>query len=121
MGRFADPTRTATLVLPGGCQCPGTPHARDEWEYRLELGESELRSAGVRALIGRDAAGEALIDLPLMQDLLIETASVAWNLVGDDGALVPIRPQTLRLLDETTRDAMLEALDETQKARPDPN
>lgn len=121
MGRFADPTRTATLELPGGCQCPGTPHRTDEWEYRVELGDSEVRSAGIRALMGRDAAGEPLIDLALMQDLLLETASVGWNLVDERGVLVPIRSQTLRLLDEPTREAMLTALDDATKARSDPN
>lgn len=121
MGRFADPSRTATLALPGGCQCPGSPHAADEWEYRLELGDSEIKSAGIRALIGRDAAGEALIDLALMQDLLLEAASVSWNLVDERGAIVPIRTQTLRLLDQSTRDAMLTALDDATKAKADPN
>ncbi len=106
MSRFADPRRTATLALPGGCQCPGSPHEDDEWTYRTELGNSEILQAGARAMLP-----EGGVNVIAMQDVLLEVASVRWNLVDDAGA-VPADAAHFRLLDETTRNAMLAALDE---------
>ncbi len=120
MSRFADPRRTATLVLPGGCQCPGSPHADDEWTYRTELGDSEIKQAGARA--ATNEPGDLGINVILMQDLLLEVASVRWNLVDEAGA-VPLDAKHLRLLDAGTRDAMLTALDEatSRTLSPPPN
>lgn len=108
-GRFADPRRTATLALPGGCQCPGSPHEADEWVYRTELGDSEIKQAGARA--ATNEPGDLGINVILMQDLLLEVATVRWNLVDEAGA-VPVTRTALGLLDAATRDAMLVALDE---------
>lgn len=119
MSRFADPSATAVLVLPGGCQCPGSPHEADEWTYRTELGDSEQKRA---AIAGFDL-DTAKVDWIAAQDKLIEVASVRWNLVDDDGDPVELSVATIRLLDQATRDAMAEAVDAavTASQKPLPN
>ena len=116
MSRFADPRRTDTLALPGGCQCPGTPHERDEWVYRTELGGSEYARAVASAKRGDE------IDETAFQEVLLEVASVSWNLTGDDGP-VPLTLDAIRLLDVTTRAAIIEALDNalSTTVAPSPN
>lgn len=119
MSRFADPSATDVLVLPGGCQCPGSPHDADEWTYRTELGDSEQKRA---ALAGFDLA-TSKVDWIAAQDALIGVAGVSWNLVDEDGEPVPFTLNAIRLLDMATRDAMAEAVDAavTASQQPLPN
>lgn len=119
MSRFADPSATAVLVLPGGCQCPGSPHDADEWVYRTELGDSEQKRAAMAGFtLGSDA-----VDWIAAQDALIVVAGVRWNLLDDDGDPVPFTLNAVRLLDMATRDAMAEAVDDAVSAtqKPLPN
>lgn len=119
MSRFADPTATDVLVLPGGCQCPGSPHDADEWVYRTQLGDSEQKRA---ALAGFEL-GSDKVDWIAAQDALIIVAGVRWNLLDDGGEPVPFTLNNVRLLDMATRDAMAEAVDEavTASQKPLPN
>lgn len=111
MSRFADPAATESLPLPGGCQCPGSPHAEDVWVYRTELGEGEEQRAGA---YGWASTNGSYFDWEAARDKLIEIASVRWNVIGSDGAEMPLRVATIRLLDEPTRDAMARAVDTAQ-------
>ena len=119
MSRFADPSATDVLELPGGCQCPGSPHDADEWTYRTELGDSEQKRA---ALAGFELGSEK-VDWIAAQDALIVVAGVRWNLVDEDGEPVPFTLNAVRLLDMATRDAMAEAVDKAVSAtqKPLPN
>jgi hypothetical protein len=116
MSRFADPRRTATLALPGGCQCPGSPHEADEWTYRTELGGSEYARAVAQARRGED------IDEAVFQDALVEAASVSWNLVDDAGP-VPLTLASIKLLDVETRTTIISTLDDalSMTVAPPPN
>lgn len=107
-GRFADATATATLILPGGCQCPGTPHEHDEWVYRTEPTGSDLSRARVEA-----TARDGRVDLVLAQDVLMAALSVSWNLVGKEGEAVPLTRLAISTLDVETRNAMVLAVDPT--------
>lgn len=109
-GRFADPGATDTLNLPGGCLCPGTPHATDTWTYRLELGDGEEQRAGA---YGWASTNGAYFDWEAARDKLIEIASVRWNLIDDEGP-VPLRVDRIRLLNDATRNEMASAVDKAQ-------
>lgn len=113
MTRFADPTATDTLTLPGGCQCPGTPHEADVWVYRTELGDGDEQRAGS---FGWSAGGGAYFDWEAARDKLIEIATVRWNVVGEGGAPVPVNVASVRLLDTETRQLMAAAVDTAQEA-----
>lgn len=119
-GRFADTTATDVLELPGGCQCPGTPHDADRWVYRLELGDAEEKRAGA---FGWATTNGSYFDWEAARDKLIEIASVRWNILDEQGDPVPLRVSAIRLLDEATRDAMAEAVDAAQSRfrAPPPN
>lgn len=117
MGRFTDLARTATLVLPGGCQCPGTPHEADEWTYRVEASGTELRRARLGAT---DSAGR--VDVALGEDILLAELSLSWNLLDDEGAGVPLTRGAIGRLDVETHNAMIEAIESaTTAAVPLPN
>jgi hypothetical protein len=109
MSRFADPTRTGIVPL-GPCQCPGTPHDRDEAVVRWDLGSSAL------ARIGRAELDKAITRDPLAawRQLILE-AVVSWNLmlVDDDGGGVaaPLIPAVIAELDDATITTLAEAID----------
>ncbi len=111
MSRFADPTRTAELDL-GECTCPGTPHERDVYVYRTELGDAEEGRAGA---YGWAATGHRFFDTSAALTYLVaEVAGVSWSFVGEDGKPIPMRAETAALLDENTLGAMGRAIDAAQ-------
>lgn len=113
MSRFADPTRTATLDL-GECRCPGTPHERDEYVYRTELGDAEEGRAGA---YGWASTAGRFFDWAAARAMLVaEIAGISWNLTGNDGEPVPMRAETAILLDDATLSAMARAVDDAQTA-----
>lgn len=112
MSRFANPAATESLTLPGGCQCPGAPHAEDVWVYRTELGEGEEQRAGA---YGWTVGNGTYFDWEAARDKLIEIASVRWNVVDEAGP-VPLTVARIRLLDGETRTAMAAAVDAAQDA-----
>jgi hypothetical protein len=75
MSRFADPAAVAVIDL-GACQCPGTPHERDEATVRWDISGSAL------ARIGR-----AELDRSVMHDPFaayrqtVKETLVSWNLL----------------------------------------
>ena len=73
MSRFADREATGLLTLPGGCQCPGTPHASDWLRLRTELGAEEVVRLAKADSIG--ALGMLVVE---------------WNLLDNDGTLAPL-------------------------------
>lgn len=106
MSRFVDTSVTDRLVLPGGCQCPGTPHAEDEWIYRSEPAGSDLSRARVEA-----TTRDGRVDLVLAQDVLVAALSISWNLVDKGGNPVPLTRLAISQLDVDTRNAMVMAVD----------
>lgn len=112
MSRFANPVATDSLTLPGGCQCPGTPHESDVWVYRTELGDGEEQRAGA---YGWTVGNGTYFDWEAARDKLIEIASVRWNVVNDAGP-VALSVANIKLLDEPTRQAMAKAVDDAQNA-----
>lgn len=118
MSRFADPTAT-DLVDLGSCQCPGTPHERDEAVIRTSLGHSEESQAGVA---GWAATNGAYFDWEKARDKLLEIATIRWTLLDESGAPVPVSATWIGRLDEATRNVLAGAIDEkTSKATPLPN
>lgn len=116
MSRFADPAATRELDL-GPCQCPGTPHDRDNVTYRYEFGDGELESIGSA---GVDPDGGPY-DYGKANDRMLALAVVSWNLVTGqtlpDGRPVPvaINSRTMSLLDHETRDAISIAVDRAKR------
>lgn len=114
MTRFADPTRTSTVVL-GPCQCPGTPHEQDEALVRWDIG------ASAKARIGRaEIEGAVRLDPFASYRQLIEETLVSWNLLvpapadSKDKTPVPapITPRVISELDEDTLKRLAEQTDE---------
>ena len=84
MSRFANPAATGVLTLPGGCQCPGTPHGSDWIRMRAELGGADY------LVVRTEGSIAALLIL-----------AVEWNLLGHDGSAAPIdRDHVSRLFDD---------------------
>lgn len=70
------------------CFCPNTPHENDEFWLAEELPiEAGIAAAG--ALTSADGANAAAT---LIGALLRNGAIVRWNLVDDEGDLVPVNP-----------------------------
>lgn len=124
LGRIADPDAVATIDLPGGCRCPGRPHAVDKATYRTELGggiEEAVRSAGF-------AAGEGLFfDQSAANDVTLARAVVSWTILSGKPCQhpgkphkasepVPINRDTVSNLDLPTRHAILDAITEAWDA-----
>jgi len=111
VSRFADPSRTAELDL-GECTCAGTPHERDLYVYRTELGDAEEGRAGA---YGWAATGHRFFDSSAALTYLVaEVAGVSWSFVNEDGTPVPMRAETASLLDERTLGLMGRAIDAAQ-------
>lgn len=125
MSRFADPSAT-TVVDLGPCQCPGTPHDKDEVTVRTELGASALARVG-RAEINAAVTGDHFASY---RQLVLEAAT-DWNLLvlsapvsDDDERIVvpaPINMHWVEQLDEPTLRAIAEAIDEHTSGGPNPN
>ena len=114
MSRFADPSATQVLAI-GACQCPGTPHERDEATVRWQLGASAL------ARIGRaELEGAVRLDPMAAYRQTILEAVVSWNLLtlgpetkGKErpAVAVPITPATVAELDTDTLTTLAEGID----------
>lgn len=135
MGRFAEPT-LERLVLPGGCQCPGTPHAEDEVWIRRRLGASALARVGRAALEGavqmdpfadrRRLALEAIVRWnvvwrnPLLADVP-EGAPIPDELHGIEEIVpVPVNEAAIEAMGEDIV-WLTDAIDRVMNGGPDPN
>jgi hypothetical protein len=113
MSRFADPTATAPVDL-GACQCPGTPHEKDEGLLRWQLGGSALARIGTAETIGR-LTGDPFAGYRAVAAECL----VSWNLLieqVEDGVTsvvpVPINSRSIEALDDVTLTKIAETADE---------
>lgn len=115
--RFADPTATDQLEVPG-CHCPLGTHKSESITYRTELGGGEwesIRAAGIAASEGD------YIDFGVSNSVAIAKSVVVWTLSTKDPCThsgkphgkhepLPATRRTASLLDETIRQALLERI-----------
>jgi hypothetical protein len=117
MSRFADDDDVVTIAL-GPCQCPETPHARDEAVVHRQLGygaKGDITTAGW-------LAGKGIVfDGMAARRKFIELGVVSWNLLGPDAR--PVTPSALSIarLDEETIDTLADAMDGALNREPLPN
>jgi len=117
MSRFADATEVKVVSL-GDCQCPGTPHARDEATMHRQLGhgaKGEIQKAGW--ISGRGI----YFDSMAAQRKLVEVAVVSWNLFGPDGKPREPTESSIAELDEDTVFQLAEAANDALEREPLPN
>jgi hypothetical protein len=119
VGRFADPNQWVIVPL-GPCRCPGTPHLQgDSAQMRAEIGDGELRAATTR---GGFSSG-LNFNGAQSDDECIATFTRAWTLTDGERDKnrqlleVPITPAAASLLDEATRDALLEQIQKASATR----
>ena len=91
-GRFGG--ENVPVALPGGCRCPGTPHAQDEVYLlpRLTFEGGARSDAVIAAHLERgDTAdlGRALSRVYLTEQV------AGWNLTGEGGLPLPFAPALL--------------------------
>ena len=98
MSRFADPRATRTVDL-GACECPGTPHPRDEVVLRSEYSGSEI--AAIAALGTDEEETAAAGFVPYI---------VSWNLHDPDGQPWPPSGESLLALKQATLSAIIEGI-----------
>lgn len=117
--RFADPKRLRPVPL-GPCRCDGAPHPEgDEAWVRAEIGDGELRRA--------TSAGWDVNDGRWYNGAVGDTAAAAiftqrWNLLDEGGQPLAVTEENIDLLDEASRDAIVDAVIEAVNARgPLPN
>lgn len=103
MSRFIDRTATVRYVLPGGCQCPGTPHTEDWIDFRSEIGIADVIAAG-------QANGDALAGL--------ERVISDWNLLLPSGDVAAVSRETIGDLFGENFEDMGAWIGEHIKARP---
>lgn len=104
MSRFANPAATERFILPGGCQCPGSPHDEDWMSVRTELG-----TADIVALERAESVDRLLL-------LVTE-----WNLLDEDGTAAVVDAEHVGLLFAESFDALGEWVGEHVRARTLPN
>lgn len=92
MSRFT--TDTVTAPLPGGCQCKGTPHERDEVYLlpTLTYDGGAAADAAMQRTLGSGDAG--LVTREVVRAYLTHQVA-GWNLLTDDGAPLPYDPALL--------------------------
>jgi len=105
--RFADPTDTDTIRLPGPCTCPGTPHEFETATIRRQLGGGERESIAVAGW-GRSAG--PYFDYEAAVTELIRVGTVAWTLQGADGKPLDITFEQCHLLDQASRKVLSDAI-----------
>ncbi|MFZ9979545.1 MAG: hypothetical protein ACO3HN_06335 [Opitutales bacterium] len=103
MSRFIDRTATVRYVLPGGCQCPGTPHTEDWIDFRSEIGIADIVAAS-------QTNGDALAGL--------ERVISDWNLLLPSGDAAPVSRATIGDLFGENFEEMGAWIAEHIKARP---
>jgi hypothetical protein len=108
IGRFADPTATATVDL-GPCRCRHTPHERDSAQRRTSIGDGEAKAVWAA---GWQSTNLEYMDWEAANDAAIARFITSWTLLDEKGDPVPITRQTASLLDEPTRQALLVGLNE---------
>lgn len=96
MSRFVNTTVTRTVDL-GPCECPGTPHERDEAEVRAELSNQEIVDFANSADGAETAARVAEF-------------TVSWNLLGLDGKPWPPTEESILALFTPTIQKLIQAL-----------
>lgn len=114
MSRFGDAAATSVIDL-GVCQCPGTPHERDEAVVRWDLGASAM------ARIGRaELEGAVRLDPLAAYRQTVAEVVVSWNLLwlappdehGERRTLpAPLTPVAIDELDVDTLKAIAETAD----------
>lgn len=121
--RFADPSATDTLEVPG-CHCPARIHESETIVYRTQLGAGEWESCNAAGLM----AGEGeYIDYGRSNSQAIAISVESWTLATDvpcqhrtkeHGKHEPlaINWRTAALLDDTIRQAILDAIKAAQEA-----
>lgn len=117
IGRFADEHATTTIDFPGGCRCPGTPHAVDQAVIRTELGDGEIKAV---ITAGLQATGMEYLDWEAGNDYAIARFTLSWNLLmpgpvekGKPTVIpAPITAKMASLLDEASRQVLLKAINE---------
>lgn len=108
MSRFADPSAVEVVPL-GACQCPGTPHERDEATVRYSLSASAYARIGAAEL----ASAKERDPFAAHRQLVLE-AVTSWTLQvlhNDKPVTVPIVAATVAELDEATLLPLAEAID----------
>jgi len=121
--RFADPTETAVLTVPG-CHCPAQSHKSETITYRTQLGAGEWESINAAGLMAGD--GEYL-DYGVANSMSIAKSVVTWTLATNEPCFHPgkihgkhellgISRRNAGLLDDTIRQALLEAIKDAQAA-----
>jgi hypothetical protein len=98
LGRFADPELTKEVDL-GPCDCPGQSHGNDSAQVRAQIGDGEFNAT----LYDQPTPADA-------DDAIAARFTLSWTLLDQDGEPVQITPTAIRLLDRTTRTALLMAL-----------
>ena len=108
VSRFADPPQLRSSL--GACQCPGTPHERDEATVRWQLGASALARFGRAELEG----AVRLDPMAAYRQTVAETLLI-WNLLisDEDGQPVaaPITERAIGELDLATLKRLAETAD----------
>lgn len=99
-GRFGG--ERVAVPLPGGCQCPGAPHERDEVYLlpRLTFDGGAAAEAVISTAIGTGDADAVAV--PLVRAYLAHQVA-GWNLVDADGQPVPYSMELLLSDWETAR------------------
>ena len=121
--RFADPTATEVLTVPG-CHCPAGNHKSETITYRTQLGAGEWESINAAGLMAAD--GE-YIDYGVANSTAIAKSVVHWTLATNEACFHPNKPhgkhellaiskRTAALLDDTIRQAILGAIQKAQAA-----
>lgn len=117
MSRFANAAAVRTIVI-GPCQCPGSPHARDEAVVRTELG---VEAIGIIGVAGWETSGGVAFDAVASKRKLLEIGIVRWNLLTDSGQPAEPPAAFIGSLDEETFESLATSLDGVIKRTPLPN
>lgn len=121
--RFADPTATEVLEVPG-CHCPAGIHKAETITYRTQLGGGEWESINAAG----EAAGDGeYLDYGVRLSVAIAKSVVHWTLATNEPCYHPGKPhrkneplgisrRTATLLNATIRAALLTAINEAYAA-----
>ena len=121
--RFADPTATEVLTVPG-CYCPAGIHKSETITYRTELGAGEWESINAAGLMAGD--GE-WIDYGVSNSASIAKSVVDWTLQTNEPCFHRGKPhgkheplgisrRNAALLNDTIRQAILERIQAAERA-----
>lgn len=111
MSRFVDRTATKAVDL-GPCECPGAPHPKDEATVRSDLAYPEVVALGVASTALEVAETWLSKDEPFDGYPVL----AGWNLLGNDGTIMPLSVDTFRLLKPATLHPLVAAVNESIEA-----